>query len=367
MTARVVLPLVEPHRRDHTYCAYCPKLCRHSCPVSTVQARETTTPWGKMTSLHHVAEGNLEPAVDIGTSWYACTGCMRCRSFCDHGNDVAAALAAGRAEAMSAGFAPDEATSIVKNHARRVQRSKNRAQEIFPDRSDTTAPIVYVPGCTAVVLDPDEASAGERVVRTLTGKAVRVSTEGCCGLPLLEAGDQAGFVQAATRFLRTLDGAEQVVFLDPGCLHAMTTTATRLDVRSTAPALHLTSLAAAHRTRLQRVEVDEPVAYHDPCRLGRGLGIYDEPRAVLEVILGTAPIELTQSRDRAFCSGGGGQLPRIDRGSSVDIARELLSDPALPNASLIASACPGQHHALHRAGARTTSLARLIAQALPAS
>ena len=34
-----------------TYCTYCPKLCRHTCPVSNATARETLTPQTKMATM----------------------------------------------------------------------------------------------------------------------------------------------------------------------------------------------------------------------------------------------------------------------------------------------------------------------------
>src|SRR5690606_12695360 len=128
------LPLVDPHEREHAYCAYCPKLCRFSCPVSTVQGRETTTPWGKMTSLHYVAEGSLPLDDAYAATWWACTGCMRCRTFCDHGNEVARTLAAGRAEAVAHGVAPAAAYDIIQAHGERERNARDAAEARFGAR-----------------------------------------------------------------------------------------------------------------------------------------------------------------------------------------------------------------------------------------
>ena len=38
--------------RQLDYCSYCPKLCRHLCPVSGTTGRETLTPQAKMDRLH---------------------------------------------------------------------------------------------------------------------------------------------------------------------------------------------------------------------------------------------------------------------------------------------------------------------------
>ncbi|MDC3911918.1 (Fe-S)-binding protein, partial [Raoultella planticola] len=68
-------------------------------------------------------------------------------------------------------------------------------------------------------------------------------------------------------------------------------------------------LVAEHLPRLARVELGDRVRIHDSCHLGRGLGLYDPPRAILGAILGRAPDEFVHRRDEAVCSGGGGLLP----------------------------------------------------------
>lgn len=50
-----------------------------------------------------------------------------------------------------------------------------------------------------------------------------------------------------------------------------------------------------------------PVAYHDPCNLGRKSGIYDAPRKLLERSCKEV-VELEPNRENALCCGGGGGL-----------------------------------------------------------
>jgi Fe-S oxidoreductase len=53
--------------------------------------------------------------------------------------------------------------------------------------------------------------------------------------------------------------------------------------------------------------VNERVAYHDPCYIGRYNDIYDAPRNVLESIPGVELVEAPDwNRERAMCCGGGG-------------------------------------------------------------
>ncbi len=344
------LPLVDEHERAHTFCAYCPKLCRFSCPVSTVQARETTTPWGKMSAVHHVARGTLPLDESLAASFYACTGCQRCKTFCAHENEVAVTLDAARSEAVRAGVAPQAALDVLARHAEREQRAASAAAALFADepavgstngalRPSPARTTVFVPGCTAVTQTPAAARDGLRATRALAGGAVRVEAGACCGLPLLEAGDIDGFTRAAGAFVERLAGASSAVFQDPGCLHALRVEAKRFGVHGDTKLRHLSELAGDALASLGRVQLDGPVRYHDACRLGRGLGVYDAPRAAIARMIGRAPDEFAEQRERAECSGAGGQLPRTDRATAEGIAAERLAAHARAGGGTLITTC----------------------------
>lgn len=366
MTAN--LPLLDPHQRAHTYCTYCPKLCRFSCPVSTVQGRETTTPWAKMTSLHHTADGNLQMNESTAATWWACTGCMRCRSHCEHHNDVSAALRAGRAEAKRAGVEPESSRAVLAEYSRREKKAAAAAAQLFPSSRDPGAKTVFVPGCSGTVLRPDDAIAAATATERLTGSRARVEARQCCGLPLLDAGDVDGFKRAAGTFCERVWDAEQVVFQDPGCLYALKVEAPRLGVdTSCTDWVHLSELAANHLDKLSplRNAPKAPVRYHDPCRLGRGLGVYEPPRAVLERLLGQPAASFSRQREDAECSGAGGQLPRTDRATADGIARERMADHEAFGGGTIVTACPASAHQLGRVDANAVvSLSALLLQGL---
>lgn len=346
---RRALPLVAPHVREHANCAYCPKLSHAACPVSEVQGRETTTPWAKMTSLHHVDEGNLPLERDHASSWWACTGCMRCREFCDFDNEVADALNAGRAEAARAGVAPQAAYDVIERHVERQYRARRSAEQTFGQALDGPADAVFVPGCTACALEPGQAHAGWQAVRTLLKRPVRVAAGRCCGLPLLEAGDQEGFLASARQFAGDLERARVVVFDDPGCLHALRVTAARLgEAPPKARLLHTSELAASSLARLGPVQVSNPVRWHDPCRLGRGLGVYEAPRQVIAATTGEPPAELPENRSRSECSGAGGQLPRTDPATAAGIASERMRAHGQAGGGTLVTGCPAAARALRR-------------------
>jgi Fe-S oxidoreductase len=110
------------------------------------------------------------------------------------------------------------------------------------------------------------------------------------------------------------------------------------------------------------------VRYHDPCQLGRGLGVYDAPRAVLARALGRAPDELDDRRERALCSGAGGLLPSTMPSVARAIADTRLEAHARAGGGRIVTACASSLLALRKRAASSSvavdDLASWIARAI---
>jgi Fe-S oxidoreductase len=79
------------------------------------------------------------------------------------------------------------------------------------------------------------------------------------------------------------------------------------------------------------------VAYHDPCRLARGLGIYREPRELIRS-LGGEPLDHRCSGPLTSCCGAPAEaiLPRLAR----EIARHRLRELESLGADAVLTSCP---------------------------
>src|SRR4051812_47850638 len=86
-----------------TYCNFCPKLCRHTCPVSNETAIETLVPQNKMAQMQRLRRGDVERDELNTVPLYGCLGCGACTAFCLHGNEVGPILFRGRDEAEREG------------------------------------------------------------------------------------------------------------------------------------------------------------------------------------------------------------------------------------------------------------------------
>jgi Fe-S oxidoreductase len=86
--------------------------------------------------------------------------------------------------------------------------------------------------------------------------------------------------------------------------------------------------------------LDETIAFHDSCYLGRYNEVYDAPRDIIKAIPGVKLKEIERNRDNAMCCGAGGGLMWMEEetGHRINVAR---TEQALAvNPSVISSGCP---------------------------
>jgi Fe-S oxidoreductase len=361
------LPQLAASKATLEHCVFCPKLCRTACPVSNAEPRETLTPWGKMSMAYFVANESVPLERPFAEPAWACTGCFACRERCDHKNDVTGTLFAARSALLEAGESPPPARRVK-------ERFEERARVLLevPGPRSADAEIGLLVGCEHARQKTRAAADALSATSALLEAKVSLVDE-CCGAPLLYAGDLPGFIAQGERFARATSRRTQLVVLDAGCAatlrvhhpargHAIPAAETRV--------LHLAELAARHVERLGRVDFgggnSGPVRWHDPCQLGRGLGVYEAPRIVLSRVLGRPPDEFERQREHAACSGAGGLVPVTMPNVSRDIARDRVDEHRRIGGGELVTACASSARSLGRAGAEAIDLATVIARAIEA-
>jgi Fe-S oxidoreductase len=306
------LPVLEPRRGALEKCVFCPKLCRSACPVSNVEPRETITPWGKMSLTWMAAHGDVPVDGEHAAPAWACTGCYGCREVCDHKNPVADVLLDARDALARAGVAPAGARGVLDGFARHDASTRAAARELAahprvrPDAAD-----VLLVGCGYLRGAPREARDAVDAATALSGEPVAL-VEACCGLPLRLAGDKDGFARHAASVAESLEGRARVTVVDAGCAKTLRDRYPEAGVVLGPRVELLVEQASRALARMKHVPHGAgPVRWHDPCQLGRGLGVYEAPRAVLGRALGRTPdeFELHERRELGVCSGAGGLLP----------------------------------------------------------
>lgn len=390
----LALPLLEPHRSSLETCVFCPKLCRAACPVSNVEANETVTPWGKMSVAYFAARGDVPLDEEHAATAWACSGCFACRDRCDHKNEVAPVLVEARAEAFARGVAPEAARKVAARWGER-SREVAEAMDVIATQTDTdraaATDVAVLVGCGYTRRAEKVARDAVNATKTLVGAKVR-PVRACCGLPLLYAGDQDGFRAAAKALAAEVAKAKAVVAVDPGCGRALKVEYEKWGVKLP-PVELFVDLAAGARGKLRALAAEElhglradaggdgaedsakdgagagdarsitGVRWHDPCQLGRGLGRFDEPRAVLERVAGHVR-GFPREKAMGECSGGGGLLPVTRPETSAAIAGERIGEHRRGGGGVLVTHCASSLHRFRSAGEPAVDLASLVARAL---
>ena len=167
----------------------------------------------------------------------------------------------------------------------------------------------------------------------------------CCGGPAAEM----GYVDQAKRFARhnvdnwRATGTKRVLVLDPHDYISFTEDYPKyfgeeFDIEVVLVIEVLAELMREGRLT-PTVPVDRAITYHDPCRLNKRKGIWQEPRELLRAIPGLRFEDVDRVTQWSYCSGGGGGLPiekpeltakisamRLDRAAELDI--DTWSAPA---------------------------------------
>ncbi len=343
-------------------CTFCPKACRFSCPVSEATQNESLSAWGKMAGTHHELKEARPFDAELSTAVHACTGCMRCTAFCKHENEVGPTLFSMRGKAISSGLAPKGAASTLATfHQSQNPFGRELGSLVASWRATRPVRHPLFPGCSTLVKRPgllEQTLAVSEAFGAPMGVA-KVSSK-CCGYPLYAAGAFDAFRSHASSVAKALEETPEIAVLDAGCaftfrkLYPEFGVSVKTRVRTVIEILHENLPHAP-----QRPPLPERVGYHDACHLGRGLSLYDEPRALLARAV-TAMVEAPSIRREAGCSGGGGMLPRTMAETSVEVAKRQAAEIVDDAEVAIVTGCPTSTRMFERAGRRAFDLVSVL-------
>jgi len=82
------------------------------------------------------------------------------------------------------------------------------------------------------------------------------------------------------------------------------------------------------------------VSYHDSCHLAKGLGVIEEPRAILKKIPNLTLKELSGSGEKALCCGSGGGMRAYNKDLADSMSSLIVEEAISLGSSAIVTACP---------------------------
>jgi Fe-S oxidoreductase len=171
---------------EHELCVYCPRLCRHVCPVAVGSGREAATPTAVMSGPWLSAAGLISDDQG-GRAAALCTGCGACTAHCKIQRPVVALLAEARAALLPVPRLPpppavegDGAWIAVEPDDRAWSAAlaalRGEAVARLRDPDDLGAPLADHPEAFAQYGAQVRARVGGRTLVVATRAAARAAT-----------------------------------------------------------------------------------------------------------------------------------------------------------------------------------------------
>jgi Fe-S oxidoreductase len=312
------------HTEGIDTCTFCPSLCLHTCPVSTVEARDTVSPWGKVSLVHHVQAGHIGQTESSAEIAYKCTGCGACTSWCRHSVDVPGILHAARTDAVSEGTRPFEVERFRREDV--STRTKVFREALACQRYHDHPPVLLFPGHAVLKDAPDVLSELWVTLDRLEddeltlGKASSYDS----GYLLWSAGYEEEFLAQARRVQQLFEKARLVIVLSPLDLHMFTTIYPEYGIRLIPTFFDLASYVLPMLSGASVDRQSGTIGYFDSCHLARHCGIQDGPREVLKRITTEQPLDLALCRDAVDCCGAGGGFLQTSPERALEAAQRII-------------------------------------------
>lgn len=346
-------------------CTGC-RFCVDVCPAVSASGRGDLSALYRMKGVREILKGRTtlfrkifrkkgpseEKLKEYTETVFRCTLCGNCQEICPAGIHLKGLWTSIRRDMVHSGAYPAKIDMIRDN----LKKSFNVFAEDNEERADwvedmknapdhgyrkARAEVVYFTGCVAsyfplaqkIPIALSEILDRSGVDFTLLGEE-----EWCCGFPLVGAGLGELFPTFIEHNLKAVQdkGAKRVIFACPSCYQMW-----REHYHTELPIAHASQFLCelVREGRVPMKELPMTVTYHDPCDLGRGARVFDEPRELIRAIPGVKLVELPRNREECQCCGGGGNLEMIDAKLSSEIAKRKIEEVLGTGAGAVVSSC----------------------------
>ncbi|MGY5874544.1 MAG: fumarate reductase (CoM/CoB) subunit TfrB [Candidatus Thorarchaeota archaeon] len=348
--------------REIRKCIEC-SACLSNCPI----VHETWEYPGPMI-IRQLARLELDPrdvedrvAMAMNESLYSCTTCKMCEDICPKSIKIPAlAVELLRAKAVEAGYPLAEGQQAFLDSVNETGRAVPEKDTSLLKQLDTEEFLVENPRgrvgfFTGCLIDYRMQSTGKALIDVLNRNNVDVivpKEQWCCASPAFRTGDLNTANAAARRVTEIFEAAmekfnfDTVVVACAGCGKTLREDHRPLitDERGEPPKFKVYDMAEYMLDVIGKENIVPPkgeiklkITYHEPCHLGRGQGVVDQPIELLKMIPG---VEYIDDPYKNRCCGAGGGVRAGQREMSQKIALTRKEYIEATGADMVTTECP---------------------------
>ena len=335
------------------YCKFTYDYSDFNCPSYKKYRFETYSTGGRLWLIYGILNGDLEWSQNLADVIYACTTCGNCTENCrfvKFKDFLVDFIEAGRVEAVNNGYCPENQKKLLERTVNpdmfnpygelNANNEDLKNQYDLPDEADW----VYYIGCTSNYRQKDLRDATLRFLKK-AGINFTLIDEHCCCSPIMRTGQISPVKDFISYNIAQIKktGATKVITSCAGCYRTLKKDWKKHGAELGFEVYHTVELVKQllDEEKIQiNSEFNKTVTYHDPCHIGRHMGVYEIPREVYKKIPGIKLVEMKRNRENAWCCGAGGGVKIGDPDWSVEISGERLEEAKETGATVISSICP---------------------------
>ena len=381
-------------REEVVKCMSCGN-CQEVCPIYLQTHKEGTVARGKIKLVDALLKGLVDPSTPgLEHNLHLCLTCKACVEICPCGVEIDKIVLAARSELVrKEGLHPlkkvifnvvdhpklmDTGMRLGGNFQGTVFKKERETggytprfpfgldmRRVVPDLANKpfrmTVPednkpigpvkykVAFFTGCSSNYLYPNVARSFMNVMKRNNVEAIVPKKQHCCGMPVLAHGDQKTAKEMAAdhvKLFKMLD-VDYIVFVCGSCAlsfkehypelledtdlyeDAKRVAAKVIDWSDFIINVVKADVSGLHTTR-------QVVTYHDPCHLRRGMGVWQEPRKILNDL---PDVEFREMSKPNRCCGSAGSFSLTHYDLSMDIQHEKCKDVENTGADVIVTGC----------------------------
>lgn len=343
--------------------------CLKYCPIQDVKGNPSISPPEKIRIFREFIKATeglkaklFGPSAvdrklleDFTKAVFECTTCGACGQSCTVGIFTQRLWPMMRKEMVKRGLGPiggqTKMPGIIQEKGNPYDSpAGERFTPWFPEhvRIEQRADIAYYAGCTGAYSAQPMVKGDVLVLNAIGDPFTMLSAEEevCCGFPLFISGQHDMLEDLVRRLVEgyRAKGVKTLLCSCPCCVNIMIRDWPLFYGRELPfKVRHITQYVAhalEHRKLQIKKELKERIIYHDPCYLSRGVGVIEEPRAVLRSIPGVELLEFDRHGINSRCCGAGGAARKVYQENANAIARLTIAEAVQKKADRLILSCP---------------------------
>lgn len=310
----------------------CPScgLCIDACPMGVLKGNIKDTTVYLNRQIRRNNEARIEEISD------KCLLCGKCTAICPVGVEGDKLRIAQRS-VRKYNLGPDYSNIDVSADIQRCNKFVSNQNNIVS--SSENEKVLYFGGCMTALTPAIMKATGSILGKAGIEYEIMDRDGGiCCGRPMFMAGRFSQAMQLVEKNTEIImkSGADTLLLSCPICYKIFR------------EKYHLPGIEIIHHTeyferllqsgRLKVRKEDVRYVYHDPCELGRGCGVYEQPRHVLSAA--GELVEAEKNRKESICCGGSLGSLTLSFDKRKAMTENALNNLVADSPDRIVTACP---------------------------